>query len=290
MNCKVACAAWALTFVTAWSGTARATDASAKVEARSLAKQAKRDFDAGHFEDAQLKFERAYAIAKVPTLALWTARVLVKRGQFVAGSEFYRQATQLGPNDLWVGHVQEKAQADARKELVALQSRIPKLRVHVQGAAPSEVELTVDDVDIEAARFGLDLPADPGRHRVVGKTQAQTLELAIDLAAGESRDAFLKFNEGPAAVAPTAASHGTPRSGLAAEAMLVPTPAGTVGTSNLTTHPSLPQPSGQPVYAKWWFWTGVGAVVVAGTVSAFVLTRHPAGACSGATVPCVEVR
>jgi hypothetical protein len=37
-----------------------------------------------------------------------------------------------------------------------------------------------------------------------------------------------------------------------------------------------------PVYRKWWFWTAVGAVVVAGTVTAFALARSkdscPAGA------------
>ena len=30
-----------------------------------------------------------------------------------------------------------------------------------------------------------------------------------------------------------------------------------------------------PVYQRWWFWTGVGAVVVAGAVTAFALTREP---------------
>jgi hypothetical protein len=31
------------------------------------------------------------------------------------------------------------------------------------------------------------------------------------------------------------------------------------------------QETGTPVYRTWWFWTGIGAVVVAGTVTAIVL-------------------
>ena len=289
MNCKLVRAVGVLMFVMAWSGAGRATDDSAKADARNLAKAAKRDFDAGHLEDAQLKFQRAYAIAKVPTLALWTARVLVKRGQFIAGAESYRQATQLAPNDLWIGTAQEHAQAEAKRELEGLQPRIPKLRIHVQGASPKGVELTVDDVKIAGASIGVDLPADPGQHRVVGKTHAQTVVLDIDLAEGEGKDAFLRFGEG-ASTAALAASDSAIDPG--ARVMLASVPAGVAGATNLTTNPLPPEPAGssQPVYAKWWFWTGIGAVAVAGSVTAFVLTRHPAGACSGAVVPCKEVR
>jgi tetratricopeptide (TPR) repeat protein len=34
-----------------------------------------------------------------------------------------------------------------------------------------------------------------------------------------------------------------------------------------------PQEAEQPVYARWWFWAGVGAVVAAGAVTAVLLTR-----------------
>jgi hypothetical protein len=279
-----------LVLVMAVSGVAHATDDSSRTDARNLARAGKRDFDAGHLEDAQLKFERAYAIAKVPTLALWTARVLVKRGQLVAAAELFRQATQLVPNDLWIGKAQEQAQTDAKRELAELESRIPKLRIHVQGATPGEVELAIDDVRIAGAWLGGDLPADLGRHRLVGKTHTQTLELSIDLAEGESKDAFLKFNEGAFAAAPIT-NDSTPTTDPAAKSLLASVPVQTASTNNLTTNPLPPEPPGgsQPIYAKWWFWTGVGAVAIAGTVTAFVLARHQGGACNGATFTCVEV-
>jgi len=39
--------------------------------------------------------------------------------------------------------------------------------------------------------------------------------------------------------------------------------------------PSEPQP-GSPVYKRWWFWTGIGAVVAGGVVTAIVLSSKSA--------------
>jgi len=193
MTRKLRCIALVLTVVATWSGVARATDDSAKGAARELATEAKRDFDAGHFEEAGQKFQRAYEVAKVPALAVWTARALVKYGQLVAASELYRQAKHLTPNDLWIGNVQQLAQADAEKELAELQPRIPRLRVRVEGAEANDVEFTIDDVNIANALFGVEIPKDPGRRHVVGKRGEQTVEQTIELGEGEHKEAVLTF-------------------------------------------------------------------------------------------------
>jgi hypothetical protein len=44
-----------------------------------------------------------------------------------------------------------------------------------------------------------------------------------------------------------------------------------------------------PFYKKWWFWSAVGAVVVAGTVTAIFLTRGSKSACSGEESVCLGV-
>jgi hypothetical protein len=204
---------------------------------------------------------------------VWSARVKVKRGQLVAGSELYRQAAQLSHNDFWIGNAQENAQADAKKELQALEPRIPKLRIRVQGAAPDEVELSIDDAKMEDAWAGIELPADPGHHRIVGKRNAQIVELVVDLVEGEKKDTLLAFNS-------TADS--------AAKALLFSNTPHVDEAGKLTSSALPPEPaSTRPIYSKWWFWTGVGAVAIAGTVTAIVLTRHPGNTCS---VPiCAEV-
>lgn len=291
MDCKLGHWALVLVFLTGWSGVVRATDDRAKADARDLAKAGKRDFDAGLWQDAALKFQRAYDIAKVPTLAVWTARALVKRGQPVAGAELYRQAMQLSPNDLWIGNAQEKAQMDARRELEALVPRIPRLRVHVQGAEPGEITLSIDDFKITGTWAGIERPIDPGRHRIVGKRSAEILELVVDLQEGEGKDAFLKFKEGTP-MADGATDGQKPTRGPVAKALLPSGSAQMGSEANLTTNLLPPEPanSHSPVYATWWFWTGVGAVVVATTVTAVVLARHPSGVCSGVNYPCAELR
>jgi hypothetical protein len=46
----------------------------------------------------------------------------------------------------------------------------------------------------------------------------------------------------------------------------------------------------QPIYKKWWFWTGVGVVVAGGIVTAILLTRPSNSPCSGTSLHCVEVQ
>lgn len=53
---------------------------------------------------------------------------------------------------------------------------------------------------------------------------------------------------------------------------------------------SPPPSSSPPVYKRWWFWTGVGAVVVAGTVTAIILTQGKTGTCEGQNIDCLGVR
>jgi hypothetical protein len=63
--------------------------------------------------------------------------------------------------------------------------------------------------------------------------------------------------------------------------------------ATLTSRPAEPEAAAtdRPIYKKWWFWTGVGAMVVAGTVTAF-LVAHGSGSrpCSGIGPNCVELK
>jgi hypothetical protein len=45
----------------------------------------------------------------------------------------------------------------------------------------------------------------------------------------------------------------------------------------------------RPFYKTWWFWTSVGAAVVAGSVTAFLLTRPAPNACDSLNMKCVGV-
>jgi hypothetical protein len=55
------------------------------------------------------------------------------------------------------------------------------------------------------------------------------------------------------------------------------------------TTPAEPMSEDRPFYKTWWFWTSVGAVVVAGSVTAFLLTRPAPNACDSLDMRCVGV-
>lgn len=277
--------AWVLAwFLTALPAGA-ATDDSSKAAARELANKAKQDFDGGRFEDAALEFRRAFEVARVPTLAVWAARALAKCGQLVGASEMYRTATQLAPNDLWVGNAQQQAQEDARREMGELLPSIPRLRVSVAGAARDEVEVTVDRAKIANALLGFEIPADPGRRQIVGRRGTETVEQTVELKPQERKEVVLQFS----AVAPAQAEATAPTPATLAEAA-PPVAAQNDEALRLTSTPaSEDAQASRPLYKKWWFWTGVGAAVVAGAVTAFVLTRSSEKTCSG-SYPCAEVK
>jgi hypothetical protein len=46
-----------------------------------------------------------------------------------------------------------------------------------------------------------------------------------------------------------------------------------------------------PIYAKWWFWTGLVAVVGGGVTAYFLATRQTTeNACSGSSIPCDAIK
>lgn len=310
MDSKLRCAAALLVTTLAWSGTVHATDDSAKGAARELANQAKSDFDAGNFEEAGARFQRAYEIAKVPTLAVWAARALVKREKLVAASELYRQATLLAPNDLWVGNVQQEAQVDAEKELGELQPRLSRLCIRVEGAAASDVELAVDGAKMASTLVGIDLPADPGQRHIVGKRGAEVVEQTVDLAEGEHGKALLRFTAttptitqrvqvGEVLASPTVAQASPPVPAPPPTAT-VPAPALEARYNGLTAPPSPPMTASTSAISsgggakRTWGWAvlGVGAAgLVAGAATGISVmsnsslrTNCPSGTCDPSKV------
>lgn len=170
-----------------------AIEDSVKGAVRELSSQAKDDYDEGRFEAAADKFQRAYAAIQVPTLALWAARSLVNLGKLVSASELYRQALQLGPNELWLGKAQQEAQEDALRELEALLPRIAKAQLVIVGAPASEVTASIDGTRLPSTLLGVECPIDPGKREIVGQYGAQTVRLVVELHEGETKQVRLAF-------------------------------------------------------------------------------------------------
>jgi hypothetical protein len=164
-----------------------------KEAVRQLANDAAAEYDKGRYESARTKFLRAFAIAKVPRLAVRAARAHEKLGMLVSAYELYRQALGLVRNDLWSGTVQEEAQADARTELAALKPRLARLAIQIEGADPGQVELSVDGVKIPGELVGVARYVDPGERRVHGQIGEREAEARATLAEGQLQEVVLRF-------------------------------------------------------------------------------------------------
>jgi tetratricopeptide (TPR) repeat protein len=80
---------------------------------------------------------------------------------------------------------------------------------------------------------------------------------------------------------------------LPATQMAAPIPPPLDSSTTLTSTPATPEATTteRPVYKKWWLWTGIGAAVVAGTVTAILLAHgSSASPCNGISPNCVEVK
>jgi hypothetical protein len=212
---------------------AQDVDDAARGAARKLGYAGIEAYQANEYKSALEKLDKAYRVLQAPSLGLWSARALLANGRLVEASERYLEVTRLSPSG-GEKAVQDQAKADARRELEGLTPRIPSLVVRLDGAYPSDVQVTVDGVAIPAALIGEGRPTNPGKHRIEGTRGAERVHADITLQEREEKSVTLRFNPAalldassgpsgtgagatggtPAAAAPgTTSDIGTPRSG-----------------------------------------------------------------------------
>lgn len=181
--------------------TARAesVDAATRSSARKLALDGIAELQRGSAERASEKLEKAYQLMRVPSVGLWSARALVKRGLLVEGSERYRETLRLSvqPGE---NAIQTQARKDAQAELEALTPRIPTLIVAVDGVTGVGVQLTLDGAELPAALLGEERPVNPGEHRVRAEAVGEAQQEVLTLRETESRRVTLHFKNQPQAV------------------------------------------------------------------------------------------
>lgn len=146
----------------AWS---QAPDEATRTAARALGTAGVEAFEAGDMTAASDKLEKAYQLLKVPSLGLWSARALEKRGLLVEALTRYLEASSMQvPGG--EAAVQHKAQADAEREGTALKARVPRVVISLEGAEPSEVTLTIDGKSVSSSVIGTPRLLNPGPHVV----------------------------------------------------------------------------------------------------------------------------
>ena len=158
-SCLVVAALWTT------SAHAEVTDAS-RAAARELGYAGVESYQAGNYQVAYDKLDKAYQVLDVPSLGLWSARALIKLNRWVEAAERLRQVLRLAPQG-GEADVQQQSLHDAKRELEALTPRIPSLVIQVEGSPSGGAQVTLDGDIVAAALLGEPLPTNPGRHAVV---------------------------------------------------------------------------------------------------------------------------
>jgi hypothetical protein len=185
---------------------AQELDDATRSAARDLASEGSGFYESGNFEQAYDRFARAYQLVHAPTVGIWAARSLVKLGRLIEASErFLELERQELATDAPPEH--HKAKEEAAAERQALAPRIPSVRVLVEGAQPNEVFVTLNGELLPAPLVGAKRPVNPGKLAIKATRGADTVEAAVELREGETRDVKLAFVARPApGAAPIAAA------------------------------------------------------------------------------------
>lgn len=184
--------------------SAEAGDAT-RSAARKLGVDGVHAYEAGKYDVAMDRLERAFKVLAVPSLGLWSARALEKNGRLVEAAERYVKTTRLPVDSSSDRAVQEQAKKDAASEHEALVSRIPNLIVELRNANEGDVQVTVAGAAINPALVGTPFPANPGRVEVVAESGGARVEATTTLVEGQTATVVLDF-----AGTTSAASDGTP--------------------------------------------------------------------------------
>lgn len=183
-----------------WARAAQAepVDEATRTAASTLGYAGIEAFEVRDFAEASEKLEKAYALMKVPSLGLWSARALVEQGRFVKAWQRYAEVIRLSVS---AGNatVQGQAQQDAANELAKLGPRLAWVRIHITGAPPEQVSLTIDDAPVTHAKPKVPIAVDPGRRAIEGEHLARTVRTEVVLAEGQHTTAALPFPEIPRA-------------------------------------------------------------------------------------------
>jgi hypothetical protein len=173
------------------------TESERKAAARAAYLEAAALQDKGDCASALPKFETAQKLYDAPTHLHHIAQCQAATGKLVEAQETYETLLheQIPPS---APDAFKQAQDSAKKELPALQARVPKLTVAVQPAASSVpgLAVTINGKRMPNELLGIARPLNPGTYRVqaigTGYKQA-TVE--VTLKEGESKPAEITLTK-----------------------------------------------------------------------------------------------
>lgn len=183
--------AWCLVFVV-WGTTAFAQQDSEVNTAYQFAADGLRAFDAGSYLESLDKFKQAFAIVRLPSLALYMARANARLGHLLAARELYSEVARL-PDGVGDPEVQQAARRAAAAESESLKASIPRVIVNVPEVPHTNIRVLVDAITVPSASATLGWPVDPGPHQITVNLGAQQQTQLAFVVEGESKIVTFRF-------------------------------------------------------------------------------------------------
>jgi hypothetical protein len=164
-----------------------------KASARPLATEGLGLAANGDCRGAIEKLTKSEALVHAPSTSVALAQCNIAQGRVIAGIEILTRVINepLAP-DAPQPFVEARQRAQPMRD--AAQTRVAKLRIHVEGAGPpGSLQVMLDGQSINPGWLDQDLPVDPTAHHVVVKENAQTAEADVSLGDGQARTVSLNL-------------------------------------------------------------------------------------------------
>ena len=217
-------------------------DLARDASARELFEQGVALAEQGDWAAAEDRYRRALALRNSPVIAYNLASALCELGKLIEASEMLRRVL-----------VDDKTEAALRQTANGLHAtiapRIGRIQVELQGQGRDD-KVLLDNRVLHNAQLNVEIPADPGSHQLRLERAGKTIDLqTFELAPGGRQEVLL--------VAPALAA--TPLdidTDLADESQ----------RPRAQNDPPSPRAQKPGLLTRWWFWTGVVAVIGVGTL------------------------
>jgi hypothetical protein len=146
-----------------YTATARAVTDEERAGARAAADAGATAMEQQRWAEAISYFEKAESLVHAPPHLLNVARAQEKLGRLVEARETYLKVTreELAPS---APNVFRQAQAEARAELEAIEPRVPRVSVVVQGSGDLPVKVHMNGGLVPDGLVGVPRPLNPGSY------------------------------------------------------------------------------------------------------------------------------
>lgn len=191
-----------LTITGADAQTARPGALSSKDEARKLADEGQRLFDAGNYRGALEKLRAAEVKFSAPTIRVAQAEAHEKLGELRRALALYGQVAseEVAPN---APAEYLEAQREATLAVSRLTAAIPKVTLVLVGSPPPLLSISLDGASLEGSVWERPVQVDPGPHTLVIEVSGRPPETrALDLKEGQSARIEVRGDTGRTSSAP----------------------------------------------------------------------------------------